>query len=103
MRWQRPMRFVLAGVGLACAAALVVYSHNRHRAVTPASRTVVDPKATSETSGVATIRFKSDKEELQIRAERSIKYEDGRTGMLAADLAIRDAKTFSPAAARRAA
>jgi lipopolysaccharide export system protein LptA len=64
---------------VACAAALVVYSHNRHRAVTPASRTVVDPKATSETSGVATIRFKSDKEELQIRAERSIKYEDGRT------------------------
>jgi len=38
-----------------------------------------------------------------VHVEMQVKYEDGRTGMLAADLAIRDAKTFSPAAAKRAA
>lgn len=38
-----------------------------------------------------------------VHVEVQVKYEDGRTGMVAADLAIRDAKTFSPAAAKRAA
>jgi len=38
-----------------------------------------------------------------VHIEMQVKYEDGRTGMLAADLAIRDAKTFPPAAAKRAA
>jgi long-chain acyl-CoA synthetase len=35
--------------------------------------------------------------------ETQVKFEDGRTGMVAADLAIADAKTFPPAAARAAA
>jgi long-chain acyl-CoA synthetase len=38
-----------------------------------------------------------------VHVEVQVKYEDGRTGMLAADLAIRDARTFPPAAARKAA
>ena len=38
-----------------------------------------------------------------VHVEMQVKYEDGRTGMLAADLAIRDAKVFAPEAARRAA
>jgi long-chain acyl-CoA synthetase len=38
-----------------------------------------------------------------VHIEMQVKYEDGRTGMLAADLAIRDAKTFPPAAAKKAA
>jgi hypothetical protein len=31
-----------------------------------------------------------------------VRYEDGRTGTFSADLKIRDAKTFPPAAAKRA-
>jgi long-chain acyl-CoA synthetase len=38
-----------------------------------------------------------------VHVEMQVKYEDGRSGMVAADLAIRDAKTFPPAAAKRAA
>jgi long-chain acyl-CoA synthetase len=38
-----------------------------------------------------------------VHVEMQVKYEDGRTGMLAADLGIRDAKTFPPAAAKKAA
>jgi len=38
-----------------------------------------------------------------VHVELQVKYEDGRTGMVAGDLAIRDAKTFPPAAAKRAA
>ncbi len=38
-----------------------------------------------------------------VHVEMQVKYEDGRTGMVAADLAIRDAKVFAPEAARRAA
>ena len=38
-----------------------------------------------------------------VHIEAQVKYEDGRTGMLSADLAIRDAKVFAPAAAKRAA
>jgi long-chain acyl-CoA synthetase len=38
-----------------------------------------------------------------VHVEMQVKYEDGRTGMLAADLAIRDAKVFAPEAAKRAA
>jgi long-chain acyl-CoA synthetase len=38
-----------------------------------------------------------------VHVEAQVKYEDGRTGTFAADLKIRNAKTFAPAAARRAA
>ncbi|MDA1116620.1 MAG: AMP-binding protein [Proteobacteria bacterium] len=38
-----------------------------------------------------------------VHVEMQVKYEDGRTGMVAADLAIRDAKVYSPDAAKRAA
>jgi long-chain acyl-CoA synthetase len=38
-----------------------------------------------------------------VHVEAKVKYEDGRTGIFSADLKIRDAKTFPPAAARKAA
>ena len=38
-----------------------------------------------------------------IHVEAQVKYEDGRSGSISADLKIRDAKTFAPAAAKRAA
>ena len=38
-----------------------------------------------------------------VHVEAQIKYEDGRTGTYSADLKIRDAKTFTPAAGKRAA
>jgi len=38
-----------------------------------------------------------------VHIEAQVKYEDGRTGMISADLAIRDAKVFAAAAAKRAA
>ena len=39
----------------------------------------------------------------KVRVEAQVRYEDGRTGTFSADLKIRDAKTFTPAAAKRAA
>ena len=38
-----------------------------------------------------------------VHVEAQVRYEDGRTGMISADLKIRDAKTFPPAAAKKAA
>ncbi len=38
-----------------------------------------------------------------VHVEAQVKYEDGRTGSISADLKIGDAKTFAPAAARKAA
>jgi long-chain acyl-CoA synthetase len=38
-----------------------------------------------------------------VHVEAQVRYEDGRTGTFSADLKIRDAKTFAPAAAKRAA
>jgi len=38
-----------------------------------------------------------------VHVEAQVKYEDGRTGTISADLKIRDAKTFRPEAAKRAA
>ena len=38
-----------------------------------------------------------------VHVEAQVRYEDGRTGKISADLRIADAKTFAPAAARRAA
>jgi long-chain acyl-CoA synthetase len=43
----------------------------------------------------------SDKDSVHIEAK--VRYEDGRTGSISADLKIRDAKTFAPAAAKKAA
>ncbi|HVP08872.1 MAG TPA: AMP-binding protein [Burkholderiales bacterium] len=38
-----------------------------------------------------------------VHVEAQVRYEDGRTGSISADLKIRDAKTFTPAAAKKAA
>jgi long-chain acyl-CoA synthetase len=38
-----------------------------------------------------------------VHVEAQVKYEDGRTGLYSADLRIEDARTFTPAAAQRAA
>ena len=38
-----------------------------------------------------------------VHIEAQVRYEDGRTGSISADLKIRDAKTFAPAAAKKAA
>jgi long-chain acyl-CoA synthetase len=38
-----------------------------------------------------------------VHVEAQVRYEDGRTGVFSADLKIRDAKTFAPEAARKAA
>jgi long-chain acyl-CoA synthetase len=38
-----------------------------------------------------------------VHVEAQVRYEDGRTGSISADLKIRDAKTYPPAAARKAA
>jgi hypothetical protein len=38
-----------------------------------------------------------------VHVNAQVRYEDGRTGTFSADLKIRDAKTFPPAAAKRAA
>jgi long-chain acyl-CoA synthetase len=38
-----------------------------------------------------------------VHVQAQVRYEDGRTGVYSADLKIRDAKTFAPAAARKAA
>jgi long-chain acyl-CoA synthetase len=43
----------------------------------------------------------ADRETVHVEAQ--VRYEDGRTGTFSADLKIRDAKTFPPAAARKAA
>jgi long-chain acyl-CoA synthetase len=41
--------------------------------------------------------------ETSVHVEAQVKYEDGRSGSISADLKIRDAKTFAPAAAKQAA
>ena len=38
-----------------------------------------------------------------VHIEAKVRYEDGRTGSISADLKIRSAKTFAPAAAKKAA
>jgi long-chain acyl-CoA synthetase len=38
-----------------------------------------------------------------VHVEAQVRYEDGRTGTISADLKVRDAKTFPPAAAKKAA
>ena len=38
-----------------------------------------------------------------VHVDMQVKYEDGRSGMISADLAIRDARIFAPAAAKKAA
>jgi long-chain acyl-CoA synthetase len=39
----------------------------------------------------------------EVHIEAQVKYEDGRTGTISADLKVRDAKTFPPSASRKAA
>ena len=38
-----------------------------------------------------------------VHVEAQVRYEDGRTGTISADLKIRDCRTYPPAAARKAA
>ena len=78
MRWQRATRLIVALIGLACATALVVYAHRRTRATAPRSTVLMDPKATSESNGVTTLRLNGNKEELTYDAAHQTEYADGR-------------------------
>ena len=51
-------------------------------------------------SGLLDALYRSDS---MVHVNAQVRYEDGRTGTFSADLKIRDAKTFPPAAAKRAA
>ena len=80
MRWQRPVRILVALVGVGCAIAIVVYSRKRPAPIaTPAALT--DPKVTSQQSGVLNLRsnVNTGKEDLRIEAQVSTAFEDGRT------------------------
>ncbi len=80
MRWQRPVRILVALVGVGCAIAIVVYSRKRPApTATPAALT--DPKVTSQQSGVLNLRtnVNTGKEDLRIEAQVSTAFEDGRT------------------------
>lgn len=80
MRWQRPVRLLVAVVGIGCAVALAVYSRKRPPpAETPP--VLEDQTVSSQRNGVLNIRtnVNTGKEELKIEAELETGYADGRT------------------------
>ncbi len=83
MRWQRPVRFGVALVGIACAAAVYEYGRRGKRPVIDNSATAVlsDQKISARGSGLRKFRtnFTKGDESLTIQAEIETVYTSGMT------------------------
>lgn len=82
MRWQRPVRFGVALIGIGCAVAIGVYGRRAKRPVIDDTPPVVmaDRTISAKTSGVRKYRtnFANGDETIQIEADEETAYTDGR-------------------------
>src|ERR1700710_218899 len=82
MRWQKPARFVivLAAVVFAVGVGLTLRTRTAPAIEAPLART--DPKAVVESAGGLTFRVNKDREEVRIRYDKLLSYENGSSKML---------------------
>ena len=106
MQQRRRLLFVALGVAVLAfglvGTAMALSSHDKvARHVTLVGHNIAGMSRTELTAEVK--RIDTDMRKASVHVEAQVRYEDGRTGKISADLQIADAKTFTPAAAKRAA
>jgi LPS export ABC transporter protein LptC/lipopolysaccharide transport protein LptA len=82
MRWQRPARVIVAvsAIGFAIAVGLTLRSRTAPAIEAPLTKT--DPKALVESAGGLTFRVNKDREDIRIKYDKLLSYENGSSKML---------------------
>ncbi len=79
MTWQRWARLLVAAIGLACAAALIVYTHKGPAPpASPPARIDVDPRATVQGGAGRLVRHRGEQELGSIEYQATKTFADGR-------------------------
>jgi LPS export ABC transporter protein LptC len=89
MTWHRPARVAVGVVALASVAAAYV-SSTRRTAEAPAPLERMDPKAVLESRSAVLQQVKENEERFELKAERTLHYEDGSTRQYGIRLAVRN-------------
>lgn len=89
MTWHRPARIVVGVVALASAAAAYVSSTRRSPA-TPPPVERMDPKAILESRSAVLQQVRENEERFELKAERTLHYEDGSTHQYGIRLSVRN-------------
>jgi LPS export ABC transporter protein LptC len=89
MTWHRPARVVVGAVALASAAGVYV-SITRRVAEAPPPLERMDPKAVLESRSAVLQQVKENEERFELKAERTLHYEDGSTRQYGIRLAVRN-------------
>ena len=89
MTWHRPARIVVGVVALASAAAAYV-SSTRRASVAPAAVERMDPKAVLESREAVLQQVRENEERFELKAERTLHYEDGSTRQFGIRLSVRN-------------
>lgn len=82
LKWQKTARVVTALVALACVVLVAATLRKRTPPLVQAPLTPTDPKAVLESAGGVSIRLNRDKEEVRLKYENLLTYQDGSTKML---------------------
>ncbi|HUF47120.1 MAG TPA: LptA/OstA family protein [Vicinamibacterales bacterium] len=84
MKWQRPMRVLLAVVGIGFAVALFVLREPAPESSAPAPGLVTDPAASAESSGGRLVHMREGVVRFTIDHQGQRSYPDGRAAFLSA-------------------
>lgn len=96
MRWQRPVRWMVAVAGVSTAVMLYVQTRERPAVDRPPVATPADPEATVQSAEGTTIRYGSGGEiEFSISYNAVRQYADGRTVWDGAQLRIDDSTSMA--------
>src|SRR5688572_6120121 len=89
MTWHRPARIVVGVVALASAAGVYVSSTRRSPAAQPPVERM-DPKAILESRSAVLQQVRENEERFELKAERTLHYEDGSTHQYGIRLSVRN-------------
>ncbi len=89
MTWHRPARILVGVLALASAAAAYVSSTRRSPAAPPPVERM-DPKAILESRAAVLQQVRENEEQFELKAERTLHYEDGSTRQYGIRLSVRN-------------
>ena len=82
MRWQKPARLVIAAAAVVFAVGVALTLRTRTAPAIEAPLARTDPKAKVESAGGLTFRVNKDREEVRIRYDKLLTYENGSSKMV---------------------
>jgi LPS export ABC transporter protein LptC len=89
MSWHKPVRVAVGVFGVASLVVVYFGISARQTAAPPAAMERLDPKAILESTGAILQQVRKGEEDFEVRADRTLNYEDGSARMLGVRVSVK--------------